>query len=253
AAPLAARFLAALRAACLGRRVPLLGGDTVRAAPGAATLALTVCGIPWPGGPVLRSGGRPGDVLAVTGTLGGSGLGLAILRRGRPRGAAERDAVRAFRTPRARLEAARPLARAAHALMDVSDGLGLDLPRLARASGCGFEVEAAALPLHPGLRPLAPEPALRAALAGGEDYELLAALPPRAVGPVRRALSRHGLPLSVIGRLLPARSGGWLVRGGRRSRWPGGGWDPFARDRDPGLDRPPVLSVGRDERDGPPR
>lgn len=248
----AAQFLEGLERACRKRQVPLLGGDSVKARVGAATLSITAIGIPHPGGPVLRSGGKPGDILAVTGSLGASGLGLQILLgRIRPAGGPRErrlagQAVRLYRTPRARLDAAKPLARWAGALIDLSDGLGIDLPRLARASGCGFEVQAAAIPLHPAVFCFLEgmEAPLRQALGGGEDFELLAAIPSRRWERAWRALARAGVNLVPIGRLTPAQKGSWLVTERGREPWPMGGWDPFAS----GLDVKAGTSVGTNKR-----
>lgn len=216
----AGRFLAAFTARVGARGAALLGGDTVRAAEGAATIAVTVTGIPYPGGPVMRSGGRPGDLLVVTGPLGASAAGLALLEAGRPvRGRVTRAAVAAFRTPCARVDLARAMARHAAALMDLSDGLGLDLPRLAAASGCGFEVDAAAIPVHPAAT-------FAQALGGGEDYELLAAVRPAELDRLRRAAGAAGSAIAAIGRLAPR--GARLRTSARTSvGWPRKGWDPF--------------------------
>ena len=249
------RFLAALFEACAARRVPLLGGDTVRVPQGATTVALTVTGIPHRGGPVLRSGGRPGDVLVVTGTLGGSALGLALLegRLRPPRETALKRlaaaAVARYRRPEAQLAAAPAMAGAARALIDLSDGMGLDLPRLARASGCGFEVVAERLPIDPApARLLRPAAARRLALGGGEDFELLAAVPPARLAGLLRGLAAADVPAAPIGRLLPARAGGRLLVGGAGKRWIAAGWDPFRTGRAPGLDAtapPSVFPRGR--------
>lgn len=253
ASALVSPFLDGLYRACRKRGVPLLGGDTVRARPGAVTLAITAVGIPWPGGPVRRSNGRPGDILAVTGPLGGAALGLKILEGQVPAPRFPRErrlasaAIGRFRLPRARLEAARPLARWARALMDLSDGLGIDLPRLARASRCGFLVEEEAIPRHPALgRFLGPAAAAGLALSGGEDFELLAAVDPGRWAGACRALGRAGVDLKPLGRLLPPEEGEWLVSPAGRRPWPGGGWDPFS----PRLDSRSFRSVDPEKRGG---
>jgi thiamine-monophosphate kinase len=232
-------FLDGLARACRARGVPVLGGDTTSAPAEAATISITAIGTPLPGGPVLRSGGRPGDVLLVTGGLGAAGLGLEVLA-GRwsvgetaGEGRAAAAVRRAWRRPRARLDAAEVLAGRARALMDLSDGLGLDLPRLARASRCGFECDAPAIPVHPAVERLCRddrEAMHRWALSGGEDFELLAAVAPRALARLRRLAGERGVALHPIGRLLGPRAGQWL-RGadGRRTRWDARGWDPWER------------------------
>ena len=95
--------------------------------------------------------------------------------------------------------------------MDLSDGLAADLPRLALASGCGFELDPAAVPRRRGCT-------LSQALGDGEDYELLVALPGRSWGRVREAWQERfpRVPLTVIGRLVD-----------EEAEAPGGGWDHF--------------------------
>ncbi|MEN6633433.1 MAG: thiamine-phosphate kinase [Candidatus Polarisedimenticolia bacterium] len=245
----AGRFVHAFARAAAERGAPLLGGDTVKAAAGAATIAVAVTGTPWPGGPVFRGGGRPGDLLAVSGPLGAWRAGLALLAGERPRPrdkALAARALAAYRTPRGRLDLAKALAKRARAMMDLSDGLGLDLPRLADASRCGFVVEAAAVPVDEAARAVARDEAeaLGWALAGGEDYELLFAVAPADAAATRRALARVGGALHVVGRLLPPGGGRWLERDGRRTPWRRAGWDPFAAQG---------LGAGSSPRGGRPR
>jgi thiamine-monophosphate kinase len=142
-----------------------------------------VLGTVEPGGPppVGRSGARPGDVLLVTGPCGGSAAGLRELRAGNESGAA----VAAYRRPVARLREGE-LARSggARAMIDVSDGLALDLHRLADASGVGFSLDEV---------PAADGATLEDALGGGEDYELLVALGPLDVDVVVARATSEGL------------------------------------------------------------
>ncbi len=127
-----------------------------------------------------RSGAKPGDVLLVTGTLGGSIRGKHL--RFTPRLAEARWLTAKF---------------AVHAMMDLSDGLGADLPRLARASGVGFEVDEKALPRTRGCT-------IAQAISDGEDYELLFALAPADALRLASAWCRKfpKLPLTQIGRLV---------------------------------------------------
>ena len=143
--------------------VPVAGGDTTRA--DRLTLAVTALGRSdrVPG----RSGARAGDVLVVTGPLGGAAAGLAALRAGR-----ESQFVERHRRPPIRLAEGRRLAASAHALMDLSDGIASDAARIAERSGVRLVVDVDALPLPDGLPDDEPYWTL------GEDYELLAALPP---------------------------------------------------------------------------
>ncbi len=128
--------------------------------------------------PVTRAGARPGDGLWVTGRLGGA---RAALRTWLAGGAPDAEARAAFVRPRPRIAAGQALARAgAHAMLDLSDGLGGDAGHLAAASGVALEIDLTLLPVAPSALPLALREGLPPALfaaQGGEDYELLAALP----------------------------------------------------------------------------
>ena len=164
----AERFARSLKATALELGVSLVGGDTVSATAG-VFVSITVIGEPLPGGPLLRSGARPGDILAVTGEFGGSLLGRHLRPRPRLR---EISALMEF-------SASAGKGCFPSAGMDVSDGLALDLFRLCRESGVGAEIDASAIPLaaeaalaRPDLTPL------EHALTDGEDFELLLALPP---------------------------------------------------------------------------
>ncbi len=182
---------------------PVLGGDVSGA--GELVVAVTVLGT-VPGadgaagsGPVPRSGARAGDVVLVSGPCGASAAGLRQLRAGAP-GApgadgAELDAGRAYRRPVARLREGEAARRAGvHAMIDVSDGLALDLHRLADASGVGFELDE--VPVAPGATP-------EEALGGGEDYELVLAAAPGTVDALCAHFEDAGLrmprPIGVIG------------------------------------------------------
>jgi thiamine-monophosphate kinase len=183
--------------------VTVAGGD-VTSSP-VLVLGVTAVGRALPGvEPVRRGGARAGDVLCVTGRLGAAAAGLrllddAALLPGLP----GRDAlIAAQRRPQPRLRAGRRLARAGvTAMMDLSDGLALDAGRLAAASGVRADIALTALPFAPGVPDVAAAAGIEAAelaAAGGEDYELLAALPRDAVEACRDDLD---VPLTVIGRL----------------------------------------------------
>jgi thiamine-monophosphate kinase len=174
----------------------ILGGDTT-AHDGPLTLSLTIVGSAAENALLLRRGARPGDEVWVSGTLGDAALGLAA-RRGEladPTG----HLTRRYLLPEPRLGLVPP--GLAHAGMDVSDGLVQDLGHICRASGVGAEIEAAALPLSAAARAHGAR-AIAAALAGGDDYELLLALPPGAGEALRAAGEAHGVPFTRIGRFL---------------------------------------------------
>jgi thiamine-monophosphate kinase len=214
---------------------PLVGGDL--SAAGVTQIGLTLIGTAPPGGPLRRSGARPGDRLVVTGTLGAARAGLGLLRGelrpGRDaRGRADaRRLVRTLLRPRARLRAGRALVGRASAALDLSDGLARDLRRLCRASECGARVRPGRLPLHPAARRLlGAEAAREEALRGGEDYELLAAVPPARMAGLRGRFRRLRVRLSEIGELVEASRGLELVGPGERRRpLPEGGFDHFDR------------------------
>jgi thiamine-monophosphate kinase len=154
---------------------------------------------------VPRSGARAHDVVAVTGELGGAAAALALLER---TARAEipgdlREALLARQLdPVPRLREGRALAAAgATAMIDVSDGLGADAGHLSRASGCRLEIDLGRLPVAHGVAAVAggDRPALELAASGGEDYELLVALPPEGLDAAVAELIKGGTPLTAIG------------------------------------------------------
>jgi thiamine-monophosphate kinase len=192
-------FVASLGTALHTFGLALLGGDTVRGA-GARTLALTALGEAQ--GPVpSRAGGRPGDQLWVSGTIGDAGAGLRGLK-----GEIARDPflVERYRNPRPRLDAGQRLAPLVDAMMDVSDGLLIDSSRLAEASGVATHIDLASLPLSEAfLTALGDGRETRlAAASAGDDYELLFAAGPERAPEILRLQDELGLPLSRIGALV---------------------------------------------------
>ena len=171
---------AGLRRAARKFGVSIVGGETSRS-PGPMFVNVALTGSVERTRCVLRSGARPGDVLFVTGRLGGSRAGKHLDFT--PRLAEARWLVQNFHP---------------HAMMDLSDGLAADLPRLARASRCGFTLDETLLPITPGCT-------LKQALSDGEDFEMLIALSPKDAAGIepkwRRAFGK--LPLTRIGRVAP--------------------------------------------------
>lgn len=186
-----------LAAACEGTGAAVVGGDLSAAEQ--VVVAVTVLGDLGGRPPVRRDGARPGAVVAVAGTLGHSAAGLALLQDGRPDDAP--DLVAVHRRPRPPLAAGPAAALAgAAAMIDVSDGLLLDLGRVADASGVTIDLTSGRLqgrvePLLAAARGDRPT-ALRWVLTGGEDHALAACFPPgtplpagfTAVGEVRERL-----------------------------------------------------------------
>ncbi len=180
---------------CLAAHGGVLAGGETSSAPNGAVISVAGEGKVERERLVLRSGGKPGDLLLVTGRLGGS-------IRGKHLSFAPRLAEAAW------------LARHLRpgAMMDLSDGLAKDLPRLAAASGCGFRLDPAALPRNRGCT-------VEQALGDGEDYELLLAVPPERWknAAAKWAAAFPKLPLTAIGELVGAGKGRPLQ----------GGWEHF--------------------------
>ena len=200
----------------------LLGGDTT-ATPGPTTLSLTILGHVAPGMMVRRKGAQPGDGIWVTGTIGDGALGLAAAQ-----GKLEDPSghlLGRYRLPQPRIGIS--IAGVASAGMDVSDGLVQDLGHLCRAGGLAAEIDAAAVPLSAPARAAGPN-WLPACLTGGDDYELLLAVPPAREPALHEAAQRSGIPVTRIGRFHPG-APGVMVRGsgGEPLSLERGGWSHF--------------------------
>ncbi|HEY8290686.1 MAG TPA: thiamine-phosphate kinase [Acetobacteraceae bacterium] len=202
--------------------VSLLGGDTT-STPGPISLSLTIIGHVAPGQAVRRSGASPGDSIFVTGTIGDGALGLAVAR-GRLADETGHLLDR-YRLPRPRIGLA--IAGIAAAGMDVSDGLVQDLGHLCRASGLTAEIDAALVPLSEPARRAGPE-WLETCLTGGDDYELLLAVPPSRETALRAAADAAGMAVTRIGGF-HAGDARVIVRGpgGKPLALKKGGWSHF--------------------------
>jgi thiamine-monophosphate kinase len=221
--------------------VALVGGNLTR---GPLNISVTLTGQVPADGALRRSGAAPGDELWVSGTPGDARAGLqlrhpelafaadsAVVTAGvaanlQP---AQRAALLArweYPTPRVALGAA--LRGLASAVIDVSDGLHVDLQRLAAASGCAAVIQLADLPLSAELRAAAGANAWRMALAGGEDYELCLAAAPARGEALQAAAQVAGTRLTRIGRL-SAGTGLAVQRDGAVMQFSHVGFDHFAR------------------------
>jgi thiamine-monophosphate kinase len=214
-------------------RMSVVGGNLSRTS-GPLVVDVTAVGEVKPRMALTRSGGRPGDAVYVSGSIGGAAAGLEMLRvepgLGDATAASNPGAVcvRRYRRPdaRVRLGVAMARGRAARAAMDLSDGLGDAAHQLAEASGCGIEIEADALPIEPAARAwweAAGKDAVIHALSGGDDYELLFAVPRTWGGRLRHVRSRVTEPtLTRIGWLTKDREARVLRRDGRATPLPKG-------------------------------
>ncbi|TFH86546.1 thiamine-phosphate kinase [Billgrantia azerbaijanica] len=193
--PWLAAFARGFHDLCAATGTALVGGDVTS---GRLSVGVTVMGEVPPEAALTRRGARAGEAIAVTGALGGGAGGLALWQRG------ERDLadplLARYLRPQPRLAAGLALRGLASAAIDVSDGLLADLGHVLVASGVGARLEAEALPLAEGLvAALGEDAARQAALAGGDDYELLVTLPADRVAEARRRLAAAGLAFTVIG------------------------------------------------------
>lgn len=202
----------------------LVGGDTK---PGPVrTVVSSVVGWAREGSLAPRSGARPGDLLATTGTVGRGGTAAAHLLAAKRPG---RHALVEMLDVRPRVREGAVLARWAHAMLDTSDGLAEAARLLSEASRVRVEVDWGRLPLAPSLRDQGLSAAKQRwrAFYGG-DYELLLALPERLFPTAQKAVRRAGGRLTQIGRVARGR-GAWLRSGGRVRQMPPAGWRPFGR------------------------
>jgi thiamine-monophosphate kinase len=234
-------FLSGVEAACESYALPLIGGDTI-ALPERAPRVLGLTAIGRACGPVPhRSGGKAGDALWLVGTLGDAAAGLAQLRID---ARATGPLVDIYRRPIPQLTAGQAIAPHAHAMMDVSDGLLLDARRMAEASGCGVTIDLDVLPISRAFiaeRGSSLDARLFAA-TGGDDYALLAALPPGLDAvtlplPQGTRMSRIGT-LSVGEASLSLTSGGEPVALPERLGFEHQGVEPRGLSAAPMADRP---------------
>lgn len=198
-----AAFTEGLAAASRASECPLLGGDTVRSG-GPALIGVTAFGEVPAGGMVRRVTARPGDKLCVSGTIGDGALGLR-LRNGPAWAGALDEAMRdhladRYLHPRPRLALAPLLRRHARAAMDISDGLAGDLAKML-GEGRSAVIEADAVPLSPAARAArGAEPGLiEPILTGGDDYEILCAVPPDSLDAFLAEATATGIPVAAVG------------------------------------------------------
>jgi thiamine-monophosphate kinase len=224
-------FLGGLRRASRKFQCTLAGGDTTRR--DEILINITVVGEVRAGAAVLRSGARADDILYVSGRLGEAELGLQILRRSKGRASNKNPLTRKHLYPEPRLALSQWLLKRglATAMMDLSDGLSSDLPRLCAASAVGARLEKVKIP-HVQTRDLALKHGhnpMQLALHGGDDYELLFTVPPRKAKLLPKTF--RGVGLTAIGKITRERALLVLEANGRATQFTPGGWDPFRKKR----------------------
>ena len=216
--------------------VNVIGGDISRT-PRHVVIDSIVLGETRRGRAVLRSGARPGDQIFVTGSLGGAAAGLKLLQEGVDtkgadrRARARRQLIRRQTRPTPRVEWGQILGeqKLATALIDLSDGLSSDLTHLCAESGVGAFIEAALLPLDTSLKAagFGEEEALRFALDGGEDFELLFTARPRDASKLPDEVK--GVRATRVGEVTAERGKLELLRDGRALTLRPGGFEHFRR------------------------
>jgi thiamine-monophosphate kinase len=192
------QFMAGFGSAAREANVALVGGDLSKSEK--IMISVTVTGEAK--SPVTRNGARAGDWIFVSGTLGDAARGFRLLEEGglQGKGRGAGPLIRAFLDPVPRLELGALLARRhlASAMIDISDGLSVDLDHICEESGVGAEVDASRIPISSALRRFSKDP-LAPALDGGEDFELLFTVRPANLAAVRKLSSRF--KLTMIGRV----------------------------------------------------
>ncbi len=219
-----------LREAADEYAVALVGGDLSSASE--VTISVTLTGEAPRGRAVTRSGASPGDRLVVTGRLGAAAGGLLVARQHHRDAGTNwgRELLAALSRPVARVGEGQTLAQfGATAMIDVSDGLALDLWRLCRESAVGATVRLGDLPAALELAHLVGVEPADLVLHGGEDFELLATLPPDTVDAATATLwERFGTRLSAIGEVVEGSALTAIGLDGEAGPLEPKGWDHFA-------------------------
>ena len=207
--------------------IDLVGGDISGGRE--IVVSLSLLGAPVGNAPVPRSGASPGEAVCVTGSLGGAAGGLEVLERAMPQDEPPARALIARQLrPTARVQEAAALVDAGvTAMIDLSDGLAVDLGHLTASSSVGCRIEAERIPVDPNLlwlegqAPDAIDP-LTTAITGGEDFELLFTIQPRLVDDVTAHLAELGAAVTRIGATVES---GTLIGRDDLTTWRQQGWE----------------------------
>lgn len=220
-------FFSGLRSAANEEGILLIGGDISQAKK--VFISLTLIGEGK--NPVRRDGAKPGHHLFVSGTLGDSRQGLLLMKRGVKLGGSQAQdfALKAFFDPAPQVSLGKELSRlrAASSMIDISDGLSVDVSHLCEESRCGAEICLERLPLSPALRSLQKRP-YECAMHGGEDYQLLFTVPPEKKQSVLKLQKTY--KLTEIGQMV-SRKGVFVVsRGGKKTELKVKGYQHFNKE-----------------------
>lgn len=215
-------------------RVAVIGGDTCSNQHGLVISVAAAGDVPR-GQAVLRSGAARGDKILVTGYLGNAAAGLRLLQGGIS--SRYQQVIRDLLDPVARMSAGKAArVGGASAMIDISDGLSVDLGRICRASGVGAVISSGAIPVSGVLRQAADElgwDPLELALGGGEDYELLITVAAAREPEVTRLIKETGTPVTAIGEIQPPEEGVVLIAAdGSAVPMPLMGYDHFKQHED---------------------
>jgi thiamine-monophosphate kinase len=206
-------FAAALGEDAKSYACPLLGGDTV-STPGPLTISVTAFGRVPADKMVHRSGAQRGDRVVVTGTIGDAALGLDILKGGAVAAALASDEaarqmlVGRYRVPQPRNALAKAVRDHAGAAMDVSDGLAGDLAKLCLASSVTAVIDVQSIPVSSAASALLARKVIgiEALVAGGDDYEILCAIPGDCMDAFTQAARQAGVAITAIGGIIAGTS-----------------------------------------------
>jgi thiamine-monophosphate kinase len=198
----------------------LLGGDTDHT-PGPLSISITAFGTVPHGAMVRRATAKPGDVIAVSGTIGDAALGVLLhcdadlAKQWRLSGVEQDHLRQRYLLPQPRNALADVLRQHASAAMDVSDGLAGDVAKLCRASAVAAEIDVAAVPLSDAARAVlcADAKLIERILSGGDDYEIVLTLPAAKFGAFRAAAENAGVSLTKIGQVMSGQGARFLHEG----------------------------------------
>lgn len=183
---------------------PVLGGDTV-STPGPLMISITAFGRVPPGRMVRRTGAKPGDRVAVTGSIGDAALGLRVLKgQGDGLDTPSREfLIQRYRVPQPRNALAVAIREHASAAMDVSDGLAGDLAKLCKVSGVSAAINLVDVPLSEQARALVAKgsSSMEAIVSGGDDYEVVCAVPENRWDSFLAAARQANVQVSSIGKI----------------------------------------------------